>query len=224
MLRVEFHCHTEYSIDSFSRIENVIKVCRKRGISRLVVTDHNTILGALAAKQLDPELIIVGEEIKTEEGELLAAYVKENIPEGLPPLEAVRILQEQEAFISVSHPFDTQRGATWRDETLEQIVPFVDSLEVFNSRCIDKSFNWLAQEYADKHNLPGTVGSDAHSLGEIGRSTFSVPDFNDAHELRKVIRQARYSTRYSGIGVRLFSTTAHIYKKHTGWQLPVPRQ
>ncbi len=222
MLRVEFHCHTEYSIDSFSKIENVIKVCKNRGVDRLVVTDHNTILGALAAKELDPELIIVGEEIKTEEGELLAAYVKENVPEGLPPLEAVRLLQEQGAFISVSHPFDWQRGATWLDETLEQIIPFVDALEVFNSRCIDKSFNRLAQECADKHNLPGTVGSDAHSLGEIGRSTFSVPDFNDAHELRKVIRQARYTRRYSGVGVRLHSTTAHMIKKHNGWRLPDP--
>ena len=85
MLRVEFHCHTVYSSDSLMRPEDLVRVCRKKGIDRLVVTDHNTIRGALEAKSIDPELVIVGEEIRTSRGELLGAFMTEEIPRGLRP-------------------------------------------------------------------------------------------------------------------------------------------
>ena len=88
MLRVEFHCHSIASEDSLSRPEDLIRTCRKKGIDRLVITDHNTIAGALAARELAPDLVIVGEEILTEEGEFLAAFVEEEVPPGLPVMEA----------------------------------------------------------------------------------------------------------------------------------------
>ena len=83
MRSVEFHCHTIYSKDSLTTPERLVKACRRKGIDRVVVTDHNTITGARAAQALDPELVIVGEEIKTTRGEILAAFVTEDVPAGL---------------------------------------------------------------------------------------------------------------------------------------------
>ena len=47
LMKVEFHCHTIYSRDSLSSLEDVLKKCDERGVDRLAITDHNTIRGAL---------------------------------------------------------------------------------------------------------------------------------------------------------------------------------
>ncbi len=120
-LRIEFHCHTIYSKDSLTRPEDLVKTCRRKGIDRVVVTDHNTIAGARAAQVIDPELVIVGEEIMTTRGEILAAFVSEEIPKGLTPGETIRRLKDQGAFISVSHPFDRWRSGHWQEEDLLEI-------------------------------------------------------------------------------------------------------
>ena len=84
LIKAEFHCHTICSGDSSNRLPQLIETARQRGISRLAITDHNKIGCALKAKEMDPQLIVVGEEILTQSGELLAYYLKEEIPARLP--------------------------------------------------------------------------------------------------------------------------------------------
>ena len=79
-IKLEFHCHTHASKDSLTRPADLVSAARRKGIDRVVVTDHNSIAGALEAQTIDPELIIVGEEIMTDRGEILAAFVQEEIP------------------------------------------------------------------------------------------------------------------------------------------------
>lgn len=211
LLKVEFHCHSAVSGDSLNWIPDLLAAARRRGIDRLVITDHNAIAGALEAQALDPARVIVGEEIKTEVGELLAAFVREAVPRGLPPYEAIERLRRQGAFISVSHPFDLERSG-WPLAELEKITPLVDAIEVFNSRCYQARFNTQAADYAREHNLAGTVGSDAHMPFEVGRSTMHLPAFRDAGELRTAIRGGQAHTRLSPTWVHFFSTYARVYK------------
>jgi predicted metal-dependent phosphoesterase TrpH len=213
MLTLEFHCHTIASKDSLTRPEDLIRTARKKGLDRLVITDHNSIGGAVAAQKLDPELVIVGEEIMTTRGEILAAFVKEEIPAGLTPQETIRILKAQGAFISVSHPYDTHRKGGWMEADLLEIIPYVDAIEVFNSRCMDPRFNHRAKVFAEKHNLPGTVGSDAHGAFEVGKSVMLLDPFDGPEGLRKVIRQAKVQTKLSPWWVHLVSRYASIKKK-----------
>ena len=79
-IKVDFHCHSNYSPDAINQLPQLLKLARERGLDRLVVTDHNRLDGALAAKEMDPELVIMGEEIMTTRGELCASFVKEKIP------------------------------------------------------------------------------------------------------------------------------------------------
>jgi predicted metal-dependent phosphoesterase TrpH len=189
-LRTEFHCHTIFSKDSLTEPRKLIDTCKRKGIDRVVVTDHNTIDGALRCKELDPERVIVGEEIMTTEGELLAAYVREEIPPGLSPMEAISHLREQEAFISVSHPFDVHRKGHWKEEDLLKILLHVDAIETFNSRCMLPRFNFRAQDFAVEHGILGTYGSDAHAAFELGRGTLLLPSFNDAKSLKAALKDA----------------------------------
>jgi predicted metal-dependent phosphoesterase TrpH len=209
----EFHCHTHASKDSLARPVDLIAAARRKGIDRLIITDHNSITGAREAQAIDPELVIVGEEIMTTQGEILAAFVQDEIPAGLSPNATIRRLKEQGAFISVSHPFDRLREGGWRENDLLEILPLVDAIEVYNSRCILPSFNKEAKEFAEKYNIAGTVGSDAHAAFEVGRSLLLMEQFVGAEGMRQVIRKGIPCVKWSPPWFHLFSRYASIIKK-----------
>jgi hypothetical protein len=210
LLKVEFHCHTVYSRDSLNGLKQLLRSCEKRGIDRLVITDHNTIAGAQRAKEMDPKRVIVGEEIVTREGgEILAFFVDEEVPGGLPAREAVRLLRDQGAFISLAHPFDYRRHG-WTRSRLEEVLPDLDAIEVFNARALTAEVNHKAARFAAEQQLAGTVGSDAHTLLELGRATLRMPFFDSADELRQVIWQGQPSLRKSSILVHGGSRVAAL--------------
>ena len=215
-LSTEFHCHTIYSKDSLVQPKALVETCRRKGVDRVIISDHNAIQGALEAQMIAPELVIVGEEIMTTRGEILAAFVKEEIPAGLTPQETIKRLKEQDAFISISHPFDHTRSGHWQEADLLEILPDIDAIETFNARCLLPSMNRNAAEFAARHGIPSTVGSDAHTLWELGRATLTLPNFNSASELRAVIRQGVPKIRRTGIHVRLASRYAVLSKKIWG--------
>ena len=215
MWQIETHCHTQLSEDSLARPADLVAAARRKNLDRVIITDHNSITGALAAQASDPERVIVGEEIMTPQGEILAFFVRELVPPGLEALHTIEILRQQGAFISVSHPFDVLRGGHWELRDLEAIAPLVDAIEVFNARCLRPGYNEQAQTFAKLHDLPGTAGSDAHALCELGRARLALPPFRDAHELRSVIRQAQVLGRLSSPWVHLASRYA-VWRKRLG--------
>lgn len=210
-LKVEFHCHTIFSKDSLTKPEDLVREARRIGLDRLIVTDHNSTGGAFAARAIDPELVIIGEEIMTARGELLASFMTEEIPPHLTPQETIKRLRRQDAFISVSHPMDPQRG--WKLDDLLEILPEVDAIETFNSRCIHAFYNDHALAFAREHDIPGTVGSDAHVTYEVGRAILIMPTFSNSSELRAVIRQSQPVTRLSSPWIHSTSRYAVIMKK-----------
>ncbi len=213
--KIELHCHTAASKDSLVRVKKLIEVARNRGLDRLAITDHNTIEGALYAKTIDPELIIIGEEILTTKGELLAFFVQEEIPKGLKPLEAINLLKNQNAFISVSHPYDRLRHG-WELEDLREITPFIDAIEIFNARSFTSSINEKAQIYATENYLLGTVGSDAHTLKEVGKATQLVSPFTDRDTFKQALMSSEPIEAYSSPSIRFSSTYAKLMKKIFG--------
>ena len=207
---LEFHCHTNHSADGLVSPARLVEICRQKGIDRIVVTDHNSISGAQAAHRLDSERVIIGEEIMTQGGELLAAFVQEAVPAGLTPLETIAILREQGAFISVSHPFDVYRKGHWKMAALLEIAPLVDAIEVFNSRCTFAAYNRQARQFAREQGLLGTVGSDAHAASEVGWATHLLPGFSDPSSLKLALAAGQESTRMSGFWV-------HFYSRYAKW-------
>ena len=212
MLRVELHSHTIYSKDSLLRVEGLLSTCRRKGIDRVAITDHNTTAGGAYAQRLDPGRVIVGEEIMTQAGELLAFFVSQEVPPDLPPLEAICRLRDQCAFISVSHPYDQFRNGHWEEGDLLEILPLVDAIETFNARCMRAEFNRQAGALASQRGIPGTAGSDAHAAFEIGRAAMLLPDFYDAESLRRALPQGQLDARLSSPFVHFTSRYA-VWKK-----------
>jgi predicted metal-dependent phosphoesterase TrpH len=179
----------------------------------VAITDHNIITGALLAHELDPVRVIVGEEIMTTQGELLAFFVKEEIPSGLSPQDAIYYLRAQGAFISVSHPFDGWRSGSWKTTDLLSILPLVDAIETFNSRCISPYGNQQAEDFARQYDVLGTVGSDAHTVSEIGKATQLLAEFQDTAGLKAALTVSIHKVALSRPWVHLASRYAVFYKK-----------
>jgi hypothetical protein len=213
LIRVELHCHTYRSKDCLMRVDRLIATARRKGLQRLAITDHNQIEGAFEAHALDPELVIVGEEIFTTRGELLGYYMSELIPPGLEPLETIERMKAQGAVISVPHPLDSVRGGAWEEADLRAILPHVDAIEIFNARCIGGAANRRAADLARQMGLPGTAGSDAHSYLEVGTAGLRLPAFDDAPSMRQSLRQSEVIGRLSSPLVHFLSRYASLRKK-----------
>ncbi len=212
--RVELHCHSRYSFDSLTSPEAIVAACQERGIDRIAITEHNNIAGALAVQQLAPELVIVGEEIKTGEGEVIAWFVCEEVPRGLSLAETIARLKDQGAVIGVPHPLDSLRGgsALGLEATL-RIIDQVDAIEVLNARCVRAFDNTAARKLAREHGKLMTAGSDAHSAGEIGTATVLMPPFHDAESFRASLARGTIEGGRSSQVVRFYSTYAKLYKR-----------
>ncbi len=176
-LTIELHCHTCHSTDSLLTPAALLEAARCKSIDRVIITDHNTTRGARIAAALDPQRVIIGEEILTTKGELLAFFVREEVPAGLEPAEAIERLRRQGAVISVSHPFDSIRHGSWSEADLRAILPQVDALEVFNARTWSRAPNdraaRLAAEVGSAWN--GRFGR-AHGIraGTLGHAPGSI--------------------------------------------------
>jgi predicted metal-dependent phosphoesterase TrpH len=213
LLTVELHSHTVFSEDCLMRPADIVRTCARAGIDRLAVTDHNTIAGARALAAAAPGLVIIGEEIMTTQGELLAYFVREEVPPGLSPAEAIARLRAQGCAISVSHPFDRLRQGAWQPADLAAIAPHVDAIEVFNARCIYPEDNARALAFAREHGKLGTVGSDAHSHRELGRAVMVLPAAANAAELLAGLAAGQCRTRLSSPAIHFTSRFAKNWKR-----------
>jgi predicted metal-dependent phosphoesterase TrpH len=175
LLRVDMHCHTRVSFDSLNRPGEVLRTARERGLDRLVITDHNEVHGALRLRELDPELILVGEEVKTRERvDIIGIFLTEVIPRGTPARETCERIRAQGGVVYVPHPFDTHRAGGGR--LLGELEDLVDVVEVHNARS-SRARNEQAERWARQRGKPMGAGSDAHTLREIGRGYVEVPPF-----------------------------------------------
>ena len=211
---IELHSHTIYSKDCLTRLEDLQRICRERGIDKLAITDHNTAQGALQAMRLYPMLVIPGEEIMTTEGEILAWYVQETVPPNLSPLQTIERLRTQNALVGVAHPFDRHRRGAWRKQALLDIIEHIDVVEVFNARCLHNEDNAQALAFAEEHGKLMTAGSDAHIQREYGRAVMHTEPFaNTADSLKTALQTASRTERLSGFGVHFGSTYAKWVKR-----------
>ncbi len=216
MIRADLHIHTAYSDDSKTPLERIIARCLEVGINCIAITDHNTIAGAVEMKRIAPFQVIVGDEIQTSTGEVIGYFLAEEIPKGLSAEETARLIKEQGGLVCIPHPFDHVRLSTIRHQSLETLLPYIDIIEVFNSRLLLRRHNIKAQRFAQAHGLLASAGSDAHTPGEIGNAYVEIPDFNDKDQFLTALAQGRVFGRRSAPWVHLRSTRVKLERALKG--------
>ncbi len=186
-MKYDLHIHSKYSSDGVLEPEKIIKIAIKRGLDGIAITDHNTIKGGLKAKKYDEEdfKVIVGSELSTERGEIIGLFLEEEIKSKDVP-GVVSEIKEQKGIIVIPHPFDELRHSAFHPA--EEDVKFIDCIEGFNSRCVFRKYNKKAVEFAMRHNLTITAGSDAHFAWEIGNA-FILAESSGEKELRRKIQK-----------------------------------
>ncbi|TFG66891.1 MAG: dephospho-CoA kinase [Gemmatimonadales bacterium] len=208
---LDLHMHTSASHDCLSDPADVVRQARRIGLDRIAITDHNELGGALAAHDLDPELVIVGEEVRTSEGlDLIGLWLERRIPPGGSFREVADAIHAQGGIVYVPHPFDSHRGTT--EEFLDDLADCVDAVETFNARIHDKSRNARAAAWAERQGLPAGAGSDAHTVNEIGRARVLTDPFAGPDSFLQALRNGRVEGRTSSPLVHLASTWAKLWK------------
>lgn len=221
MWKVDLHTHTIYSKDCLTRTADLIARARDLGLDKVAVTEHNRLDGALAAKKLAPDLVIVGEEIMTTHGEIIGYFLTEEVPRGLSPQETIRRLRNQGAVITIPHPLDSLRRSAMRLTNVLTVIDQVDALEVLNARCVRSQDNVAAAALAQEHGKLATAGSDAHTLAELGRCYMEMPPFADnAAAFLAALRAAQPAGGISPFWPHFASTYARWRKRLLPMELP----
>jgi predicted metal-dependent phosphoesterase TrpH len=167
---IDLHCHSSASFDCLASPQSQVRAAHARGLTHLAITDHDRIDGALRARDAAPDglTVIVGEEIKTADGDLIALFLERAIPPGLPAAATIDLVRAQGGLVGIPHPFDGHRGSMLKDSRLEAIGRLVDWVESHNARVLGGSGNEKAAAFARELGLPGVAASDAHSTLEVG--------------------------------------------------------
>jgi predicted metal-dependent phosphoesterase TrpH len=155
----------------------------------VAITDHGTLTGAFEARAIDPELIVVGEEIHCRERlDLIGLFVTTHTPNGLTAREVAQRIRDQGGVVYAPHPFAYLERPRWKAEL---VLSLADVVEVFNARAFLPSWNRDAARAARERGLPGAASSDAHFPFEIGRARTLMPPFTDAESFRMALAGAR---------------------------------
>ena len=197
--KVVTHVHTKYSHDSMMPFCLLYWKCRRAGIDYIAITEHNNIDGAKAfaayCKKRGGKLkVILGEEVMTDSGEIIGLYIHENIKPMMTPEETIREIKRQGGIVYVPHPYDEKRYKTVLKETyIEKYKDEIDCIECHNGRNISTRFDEKQKEIAEKHGIPKVIGSDAHTIFEVGRNYMLMPHApDDADAFREAIKGADF--------------------------------
>ncbi len=201
LLRVDLHLHSNYSHDGQSSLQELIDRSRECGLNRIALTDHNTVEGALELARVAPEMTIVGEEVKTREGEVIGLFITGRVAPYLMPEEVMDLIHEMGGLTYLPHPLDRRR-ANFRPERVVQLAGRIDIIETYNPWC-EAGANAAAARLAVDLGKVTATGSDAHGIQELGRSWMEIEQYKDPAGFLEKLRDARHVvTASSGTGRR----------------------
>jgi predicted metal-dependent phosphoesterase TrpH len=199
MGKADLHIHSATGDGIPSVAEILDYVDRETDLDVVAITDHDLIDGALEARELVARgeyrfEFIVGMEITTLEGHLLAYDLEEPIRMLLPLARTIEMVHEQEGFCVVPHPMSwLTRSVGYRG--LRRIVAdnhelvSLDGVEVLNPTLAGRVIYKKALKMNREHwHLSELGGSDAHSLEFIG-SGYSLFPGSSAADFRLALTQ-----------------------------------
>ncbi len=217
-VKADLHIHTTYSDGVCSPLE-VVHAAIDRGLSVIAVTDHDTFMGALRARDYVKRsrlelLALLGNEVRTELGDVLI-YCLEEVNASKNLLKLIEVSQDNGCLIVPAHPFDILRLGL--GNAIFEYRGW-SAIEVWNASA-NKRANKRAIEASRELNLPGIASSDAHIAEYIGIA-HTIIELNELseEEVFESIRKGRVRPYFGYPSFNL--TLKRIVKsvKHMAWR------
>ena len=196
MLSVELHAHSALSHDGRDPVDLLLEQAAAVGLDALAVTDHDEIDASIDAAERAAEyglVGIVGMEVTTAAGHVLAFGIDDLIPSGLDFAETLDRIHADGGIAVVPHPFQKTRHGV-AAHVSEEALASADAIEAYNSRLFTGRANRRAERFALRNGLPTTAGSDAHISEMVGQAVTEVDvDERDASAILRAVADGRTS-------------------------------
>jgi predicted metal-dependent phosphoesterase TrpH len=195
--RADLHLHSLYS-DGTASVASILEHVQQRTtLDVIAITDHERIDGALRAAEFHAAGdygfdLVIGEEITTRRGHVLALFITERIPALRPLEETLRRIHEQGGLAIAAHPMaplplSVGRRALRRVRDHAHADVAFDALELFNPSHAGRTrHDARIALNAGELGLPGVGNSDAHVLDGIGTGWTGFPG-HTAHDYRAAV-------------------------------------
>lgn len=194
--RADLHIHTVAS-DGIATVTAILEhVERSTDLDVIAITDHERVDAAVAARAMAQDRglraeVIVGEEVTTLGGHLLALFIDRRIAPYKSLRATIATVHEAGGIAIPAHPLVPYplcaQGWVLR-RLLDDPDPAVhpDAIETFNPTTLGKPWHGKVTRFADAHGLAHVGNSDAHALDAIGTGWTTFPG-RTAADLRHAI-------------------------------------
>lgn len=195
MSRADLHVHTLAS-DGIDGVEAILGAAVAAGLQVLAITDHERIDAAVVAQRIARERelpvdVIVGEEVSTRNGHLVALFLTKRIRPWGRMRDAIAQVHDQGGLAIVAHPLVpyplcASEGTVRR--LLDEADParHPDAIEAFNPTTARMRWSARVPAVAFETGLTQVAGSDAHRAASVGRAVTRFRG-DDAEALRRAI-------------------------------------
>ena len=194
--RADLHIHTVASDGTATVAEILDHVERHTDLDVIAIADHERIDAALAARAMATDRglraeVIVGEEVTTLGGHLLALYVDRRIRPYRSLRATIAAVHDAGGLAIPAHPLVPYPlcAQGWMLRRLlddPDLAVRPDAIETFNPTTLGKPWHAQVTVFADAHGLAHLGNSDAHALVAIASGWTTFPG-RDAADLRQAI-------------------------------------
>lgn len=214
MYRLDSHIHCQYSPDSSTKIDDIIKKSIENKIDIIAISDHNTVEGSKVAvektKNTENLLVIPSIEISSSKGHILGFGCEEVIPRDLEPEETIDMIHNQGGLAIIPHPFCFYRHGLLCKSHPDELN--FDAIETRNARFIVGWCNFKSKKLADKKNIPSLGASDSHYIDFLG-DCYSLIDCElDIDSVLKSIKKGQVEAH--GKGTSNIKLSKYLFDKH----------
>jgi predicted metal-dependent phosphoesterase TrpH len=205
----DLHIHSVHSHDGTCSIPAILKhTADHTHLDVIAITDHDKVTGLREAVALGPRYgieVVPGCEISTAQGHLLALFIDQLIPAGLPLIETIRRVGGMGGLCVVPHPeapgISGLRAHVIRAAVADpEIARILLGIETFNGGLVYPRTNAVAQALARELNMTSLGSSDAHILSMIGQGTTEF-EGRSAADLRAAL-VAHATTAHASLGMQ----------------------
>jgi hypothetical protein len=224
----DLHIHTTYSYDAVSSVPAVLKyAAHYTHLDVIAITDHDAIGGALQALDLAPAYgieVILGIEVTTAEGHVLALFVTQVIPAGLSVEQTVLRAVELGGLCIIPNPMTRGRigvnpRTICRALRNPEVAAGLVGVEIFNAGLAGAQRDQQAVNLCRNMPLAQVGSSDAQVSRMIGIGTTSFPG-SSAEELRGALvnRQTQATGTYQmNWGDFFIRYVPQLVLRYAGW-------